>query len=87
MDRRDPCFHMYGGLRTIVVKDLAGAPPSDRERVTAFCGGCVHFEIWALGGGGDCQRGHDVVARAKAGHCPDRTAPIRGSGPAFDLSE
>jgi hypothetical protein len=68
-------------------RGLAGAPPSERERVFAFCGACAHFEEHALGGGGDCRRGHDPDARAFLKHCPDRTLLARGSGPAFDMSE
>ncbi len=62
-------------------------PPSEKEQVTAFCGGCQYFDSHPLGGGGDCQKGHDPQKRTAENRCPDRVLlPISG-GPQFDMSE
>ena len=60
---------------------------SEERRVIGFCGYCTHFELWPLGGGADCHRGHAPLSRAVAEHCPDRHTRATGEGPQFDMSE
>ena len=71
----------------VLPEDFKGNPPSEKEQVTSFCGGCQYFETHPLGGGGECHKGHDPQERARARSCPDRVLiPVSG-GPLFDMSE
>ncbi|MBW3582883.1 MAG: hypothetical protein KY455_07270 [Euryarchaeota archaeon] len=60
---------------------------SDEHALLRFCGRCKHFEVWALGGGGECHKGHDAAERARADACDDHDPVIRSGGPLFDMSE
>lgn len=72
---------------SVLPEDFQATPPSEKERVTAFCGACQHFETHPLGGGGECHKGHDPQERADAGSCPDRLPSAVSGGPLFDMSE
>lgn len=79
--------NLPGNSHAVLPDGFDGTPPSENERVTAFCGGCQYFDGHPLGGGGDCQKGHDPRKQAARDHCPDRVLMPVSGGPQFDMSE